>query len=777
MARLYALFQDAPVLGSLIDPRSIEADLIDAGFGELEPLLVQALDGGRDQDDEGRELGVVAQGVAKAAELLAGRYTLVATNVPYLGRGKQDAVLKDYSEKVYPQGKADLATCFICRCIDFASPGATIALVTPQNWWFLGSYFKLRKALLTERSFNFIAALGEEAWRSFGDRGPVASLVGITNAVLKEEQSMMGIDAISLKQLNDKLFELRAGTVRRLKQFDQYRNPDSRLVLDTLAAGALLSQLADYGKGSTTGDRLRFVRGFWEVASLGSSNQLWLDSPSTNELWGGREHVTTVSLEDSSLIEQLGCWIRGQEVFARAGVAVNKMRDMQPFLYAGEVFDDNIGIVAPSDPNDVLPLWAFIESGSYLQEIRKIDKKRNVTAATLVKVPFDLAHWQQVAAEQYPNGLPKPHSDDPTQWLFDGYPFQRSAGVPPANRGQDGRAPVRAPFHAPLQVAVARLLGYRWPRQTGSEFPDCPALGPDGLEVHADADGIVCLTAINRELPAAVRLRALLAGSAGVPPAIEGSPAVPAETRGRAARAPLDEQALLAAAGATSRTLEDWLRDEFFEQHCKLFHHRPFIWHLWDGRKDGFHALVNYHRLDRANLEKLTYSYLGDWIRQQDADAKADKPGAAERLGAARVLEAELVAILEGEPPYDLFIRWKPLAEQPLGWQPDINDGVRLNIRPFMQARDLGKKGAGILRAKPNIKWDKDRGTEPQRDKSDYPWFWHAEEPPLACPGGPEFTGNRWNLVHLTLARKRAAHKQSSRPGPTQDTAGPAELS
>ncbi len=82
---------------------------------------------------------------------------------------------------------------------------------------------------------------------------------------------------------------------------------------------------------------------------------------------------------------------------------------------------------------------------------------------------------------------------------------------------------------------------------------------------------------------------------------------------------------------------------------------------------------------------------------------------------------------------------------------------MRLNIRPFVQARDLGKKGAGILRAKPNIKWDKDPGTEPHRDKADYPGFWHADEPPPSCPGGPDFTGNRWNLVHLTLARKRAA--------------------
>jgi hypothetical protein len=23
-----------------------------------------------------------------------------------------------------------------------------------------------------------------------------------------------------------------------------------------------------------------------------------------------------------------------------------------------------------------------------------------------------------------------------------------------------------------------------------------------------------------------------------------------------------------------------WLRDKFFEEHCKRFHHRPFIWHI-----------------------------------------------------------------------------------------------------------------------------------------------------------------------------------------------------
>ena len=67
-------------------------------------------------------------------------------------------------------------------------------------------------------------------------------------------------------------------------------------------------------------------------------------------------------------------------------------------------------------------------------------------------------------------------------------------------------------------------------------------------------------------------------------------------------------------------------------------------------------------------------------------------------------------------------------SEQAIGWEPDINDGVRQNIRPFMKAelRTGGRKGAGVLRWKPNINWGKDRGKEPQslRPKAEYPWSW-----------------------------------------------------
>jgi hypothetical protein len=66
-------------------------------------------------------------------------------------------------------------------------------------------------------------------------------------------------------------------------------------------------------------------------------------------------------------------------------------------------------------------------------------------------------------------------------------------------------------------------------------------------------------------------------------------------------------------------------------------------------------------------------------------------------------LQATLKLILEAEPPCDIFVRWKLLAQQPIGWHPDLNDGVRMNIQSFATA--------DILRKRVKIKWDKDGGT------------------------------------------------------------------
>jgi hypothetical protein len=191
-----------------------------------------------------------------------------------------------------------------------------------------------------------------------------------------------------------------------------------------------------------------------------------------------------------------------------------------------------------------------------------------------------------------------------------------------------------------------------------------------------------------------------------------------------------------------------------------MFQQRPFVWHIWDGRKDGFSALVNCHKLTKANLEKLSFAFLGDWIRRQEASVAAGEPGSDARLVAATQLQRELKRILEGEPPCDIFVRWKPVSQQPIGWEPDLEDGVRVNIRPFMMAADVGKRGAGVLRVRPKIGWDKDRGREPSRSKDEFPWLWGWSGETGDFGGGSTFDGNRWNDLHYSREFKVAARRK-----------------
>ena len=716
LERLYDLFARAPWIGSLIDPRSSGGDVFAAGFSDIEPFLALMLAANAD-GDEFAEMAVAAQGMAKAGELLAGRFTLVATNVPYLGRGKQDDVLKDYCEQTHRLAKSELATCFVERTLRYCIPGGTTALVTPQNWLFLNTYERLRRDLFKSATWDVVAKLGPAAFEDMNWWAANTTLFALTNILPTSDQRIAGLDVSLPRNRQEKAARLKAEKLSHVLQAEQLRNPDARLLLSSLPDLPLLEKYADSFQGISPADFPHYGRYFWEIGDY-SGWKFWQGTVNETLPYGGRELVLWWNSDLMSAVENGSAFIRGQRAWGRAGVVVRQMRHLPCTLYTGEAFDTNCAVIVPKDPCLLTALWSFCSSGDFVKYVRTIDQKTNVTNATLVKVPFDIARWESVAKKNYPDCLPKPNSSDPSQWLFCGDPKVAEQ---------------------PLQVSVARLMGYRWPRQTGWDFPDCSALSPDGLEGHADADGIVCIPAVRGEEPAADRLGALLAATFGS----QWSPA--------------RERHLIVATGSNADSLDSWLRTDFFTQHCALFHHRPFVWHVWDGRKDGFHALINYHRVaevggkGRKLLETLTYSYLGDWIGRQKAAIGQGVAGADDRLAAAIELQKELERVLAGEPPYDIFVRWKPLHEQPIGWESDINDGVRLNIRPFMSATlSRGRAGAGVLRAKPNIKWQKDRGKESERDKEDYPWFWN----------GQTFTGERRNDCHFSNADKQAARQR-----------------
>lgn len=711
MARLYDTFRDAPILGSLIDPaRSLKGDLITADWTQVQPVFAKAFKGGGEGTDL-YEAAVVAQGLSRAASMLSGHYDLVATNVPYKKLNELSDELKSECLRVYPGVRGDLANVFLERCLELATTKGAVQIVMPQNWLFLTSYKKQREHLLTAVSWNFLARLGEGGFDSPQAAGAFIILLTLTRIKPPANFSLLGIDASEPKSSEDKARLLRSeADVISIIQHEQLANPDARIIFEGSESYPLLNKYADGLVGLQTSDDPLFVAAVWEFSQVnrkvwelmqGTPEEL---KPDAGASWLVRWEQGNGLLHSSPTAYPS----KGLKALGKHGVAIHRMRTLFPYVYFKERFHQNVAVIVPKDERLLPAIWCFCASPDYTEAVRRIDQKLNVTNATLVKVPFDLAHWQQVAAERYPNGLPKPYSDDPTQWIFHGHPL-------PANE--------------PLQVAIARLLGYRWPAESDNEMElsdearDWIARSA-ALNAFSDDDGIVCLSPLRGEKGAADRLESLLHAAFG------------------ADWTPQRRNQLLEQVGAQS--LDVWLRDKFFEQHCKLFHHRPFIWQIWDGLKDGFSALVNYHKLDRNNLERLIYTYLDTWISNQQRAASEKLDGADARLAAAQGLKTRLVRILEGEAPYDIFVRWKPLEQQPIGWNPDLNDGVRLNIRPFMTAEVLRHN----KKPKLNIEWKKDRGN----DVPSAPWY------TLGLEYG-EKEGARINDHHLTLAEKKAAQK------------------
>jgi hypothetical protein len=712
------IFKDAPILGSLIDPTKELREGQIPPWQSLQKVLVN-------ESDVSCESISAVNGFCKTAELLVLKYSYIVTNPPYLTIKKQNENLKAFVTDTFPSAKYDLATVFFDKLLNMLKPyEGYLEAVLPQNWTFQSSYSAFRKRLIKRSFIDFAVRLGPGAFDSISGEVVKATFLGCSN-FKHEGGKYFCLTCEEDNTVQDKSETIKRKVLSEISQDILFQSEDSRILFSNDEnQHRPLSDFAICMRGIVTGDTDKWIKKFWEV---NDKKYRYLQStPGKTGIGNGKESVIDWSTKGRGMLRPGTT----NEAYGRYGVAHGQMSALPATNYDGSLYDNNTAAIVPYDTSNLPALWCFSSSEEFNTEVRKIDQKLNVTNATIIKVPFDLQKWSKIAKERYPNGLPLSYSDTPTQWVFHGHPCasviwdEKAKTTSVGNYRQDDSV---------LQIAVARLLGYQWPSELDPEME----LAPGMRQVIAknaefkgliDEDGIVCIPAVRGEKTAAKRLADILYKAYGD----SWSSSV--------------EDNLLKSAKA--KDWESWLRDKFFEQHCKLFQHRPFIWHIWDGLKDGFSALVNYHKLDSKGLERLIYTYLDDWISIQKRNIADGVDGADIRLTAAENLKSQLEAILEGEKGLDIFVRWKAPEEQPIGWNPDINDGVRLNIRPFMLAKDVGKKGAGVLRVQPNIHWKKDRGT----DVESAPWY------KLGLQYGGNL-GDRINDHHLTLAEKREARE------------------
>jgi hypothetical protein len=159
-------------------------------------------------------------------------------------------------------------------------------------------------------------------------------------------------------------------------------------------------------------------------------------------------------------------------------------------------------------------------------------------------------------------------------------------------------------------------------------------------------------------------------------------------------------------------SIDDWLANIFFEYHANLYKNRPIFWHIASSQGTGsfaFGAIVHYHRFDKNGMAKLRATYIRDTIDELRRETGlADKAGRADdrielqaKVEEAQTLDKRLQWIQEGrhegldggERDYRILTPWKDASTRPRGWDPDLDDGVKVNIAPLERAGVLRVTG------------------------------------------------------------------------------------
>ena len=314
MGRLYELFQDAPTLGSLIDPRreAKDGDLLEATWEELQPLLEEAL-ATETGDYELQERALTAKGIADAAYLLSVRYTLVITNVPYLKSGSQVLELREMSERLFPASRSDLAAVFLERSVEVAGHSGAVGLVAPLSWLYQPSYERLRLLMLGERRWHSVARLGPGAFETIsGEVVNVGLFILSCGTSAAQDSSMQFVDALDADAPHNKAEIMREGGLRSVSQLSQLTNPNHIVTFESRQSGELIGSIASSIQGIKTGDDPRFRRVFWELLSMGPEWRRFQSTVGTPTHFGGLHGVLSWTDEGNASRPPAGSRCLGQ---------------------------------------------------------------------------------------------------------------------------------------------------------------------------------------------------------------------------------------------------------------------------------------------------------------------------------------------------------------------------------------------------------------------------------------------------------------------------------
>lgn len=224
--------------------------------------------------------------VLKQAEIIVGKYDVVATNPPFMN--KMDKNLKKYVNDNYKDYSGDMFSVFIYRNFGFCKMNGYSGFMSPYVWMFIKTYEKLRSYILSNKSITTLVQMEYSAFEE--------ATVPICTFVLKNARS-------SDNGLYFRLTEFKGGMkVQEEKVIEALRNPECGYFYETNAENfskipgspiaywvsekfikvfdnELIGNIANSKQGIATANNNYYLREWFEV----SFNNIKLDCANHDE--------------------------------------------------------------------------------------------------------------------------------------------------------------------------------------------------------------------------------------------------------------------------------------------------------------------------------------------------------------------------------------------------------------------------------------------------------------------------------------------------------------
>ena len=226
---------------------------------------------------------------------LSQKYDVVVTNPPYLGSSRFAPALADYVNTNYPSEKSDLSMAMFRHCVDhLVTKNGLVTFITTSSWFFLSSFEKLRKYILSGYQMDSIVDYGTELFDGKVGHNPIVSWVLRNHKPCKPITAIRLVDYCYARrdEKEPEFFNERNRYTAKQENFSKIPGMPvaywvSKSVFDIFANFPALRSFCDVKNGMSTTDNNRFVRQWYECvySSIGYSCKSAKEALDSQKKW------------------------------------------------------------------------------------------------------------------------------------------------------------------------------------------------------------------------------------------------------------------------------------------------------------------------------------------------------------------------------------------------------------------------------------------------------------------------------------------------------------